>query len=426
MSGILLLLVGIFSALTVRDQSSSGAGAVEPVFAQLRRLSPSGPVLIAVRPSDEGRNFAQSLEKRLKESGFQNTRLVVGEPRDVKQALRLLASESVKPGAVATTGDDRNWPPLQDLSSVGNPPLVTPPLGRWPVFLTSQNLWNIANQIVVVATLSAGLTVVILTGGIDLSGGSLIALAAVLAGRWVRDYQGGVGATVLSLLVSAVGAIAVCGAVGFVSGAVIVRFGLPPFIATLAVMQSASGLAFILSRGESIYDLPESATLLGRGFGPFGIPYAIGLLVLVYGFTHLLLAHSRLGRYVYAVGGNEIAARLSGVPVGAVKRMAYLISGLLAGLGGIILTSQLKSAAPTYGLNYELYAIAAVVVGGASLNGGRGTILGTLVGALIIAVLQNGMNLTGVESYAQKLVLGLVILGAVLVDRIANPSGRNG
>jgi len=178
--------------------------------------------------------------------------------------------------------------------------------------------------------------------------------------------------------------------------------------------QVASGLAYIFSAGQSIYDIPQSFTALSRA--------GIIILLLVYAIAHIVMSRTRLGRYIYAVGGNAEAARLSGVRVALILMTVYILSAVMAGLGGIILASQLKSSAPTYGASYELYVIAAVVVGGTSLSGGEGTILGTLIGALIIAVIQNGMNLTGVESYRQKVVLGLVILGAVLLDTLKRRS----
>src|SRR6266540_3375485 len=187
---------------------------------------------------------------------------------------------------------------------------------------------------------------------------------------------------------------------------------------TMRMMLVASGLAFILAEGQSIYQMPESFVWLGRGASLPGLPNAVLLVLLLYAAAHVLMSHTALGRYIYAIGGNAEAAWLSGVPVRRVLLFAYAFSAALAGLGGVVMASQLKSGAPTYGLMYELYAIAAVVVGGTSLAGGEGRVLGTLIGALIIAVIQNGMNLTGVESYTQKVVLGLVILGAVLLDTL--------
>jgi ribose transport system permease protein len=198
----------------------------------------------------------------------------------------------------------------------------------------------------------------------------------------------------------------------------VAQLAIPPFIVTLAIMLVASGMAYILAQGESVYQVPESFVWLGRGSDLFGVPNAVVLMLVLYVAAHVLMTRMPLGRHIYAVGGNIEAARLSGVRVGRVLVFAYTACGVLAGLGGIVLASQLKSGSPTYGQMYELYTIAAVVVGGTSLGGGDGSVFGTLVGAFIIAVIQNGMNLTGVESYTQKVVLGLVILGAVLLDRL--------
>jgi ribose transport system permease protein len=289
---------------------------------------------------------------------------------------------------------------------------------RWPTFLLADNLRNVMGQIAVIAIVAVGMTLVIITAGIDLSVGSLIALSAVVC-AWIIQRLGGQDAGLAVLMVAALGAMAVCGLAGLFSGAMVVRFRLPPFIATLAMMQVASGAAYIIARGRPIYDAPGSFTTLGRGTDPLlGLPWAVWLMLGLFALAHLLMSRTALGRHVYAVGGNLEAARLAGVRTGAVLLFVYALSGALAGLGGVVMASQLKSGAPTYGLMYELYVIAAVVVGGTSLAGGEGRVLGTLIGAFIIAVIQNGMNLTNVESYTQKVVLGLVILGAVLVDRM--------
>jgi len=231
--------------------------------------------------------------------------------------------------------------------------------------------------------------------------------------------MGGEAAGAGAMVLGGAATLALCGGIGAFSGLMITRFKIPPFIATLAVMQVASGLAYIISEGRPVYRVPQSFVLLGRGADPvLGIPWAVLLMGVLYAAAHVLMSRTTLGRYIYAVGGNAEAARLAGVRVAAVLLFVYTASGALAGLGGVVMASQLRSGAPTYGLMYELYVIAAVVVGGTSLSGGEGTIPGTLVGAFIIAVIQNGMNLTHVESYSQKVILGLVILGAVLLDRL--------
>jgi ribose transport system permease protein len=227
------------------------------------------------------------------------------------------------------------------------------------------------------------------------------------------------------MIVAAAGGILLCGAIGAFSGLMITNFRVPPFIATLGMMQVAAGFGYIISEGKPIYQLPDSFVWLGRGVDPLlHIPVAVILMLFLYLLAHLVMTRTTLGRYIYAVGGNIEAARLAGIRVNHVLFAVYTVCGLLAGLGGIVMASQLKSGAPTYGLTYELYVIAAVVVGGTSLSGGEGRIFGTLIGAFIIAVIQNGMNLTNVESYTQKVVLGLVILGAVLLDRLKHGKMR--
>ena len=427
MAGVLVLLCAFFSVVTVRDQQPSGTEAVENLAEQLVNSGKTAAVLVIARGTDEDQQFAQALKAKLETAGFTVAGIVAGEPRDTRKELQRLNEAGTRLDAIAATPESAGWTVLADLPAkfpaLGNPRIVSPHATRWPVFLTRQNLLNVANQIVVVAILSAGLTFVILTGGIDLSVGSLIALAAVVATRLVRDRFGGTEASGGALLVAALAGLGLCALIGLASGAVVVRFNLPSFIATLAVMQAASGLAFILAQGQSIYEIPDRSAWLGRGTGLFGLPHAVALMLVVFAAAHVLLTRTVLGRHLYAVGGNEQAARLSGVPVGRVKLFAYAACATLAGLGGIVMASQLKSGAPTYGTSYELYAIAAVVVGGTSLTGGQGNVLGTLVGALIIAVINNGMNLTGVESYTQKVVLGLVILAAVLLDRLKGRLG---
>ena len=211
-------------------------------------------------------------------------------------------------------------------------------------------------------------------------------------------------------------AILACGGVGLFSGAMVTGFKVPPFIATLAMMQVASGLAFMIAQGQSIYSIPDSFTWLGRSASLFSLPNAVVLMLICYILARIMMTRTATGRHIYAVGGNPEAARLTGLPTKRILLLVYTVSGLVAGIGGVILTSQLKAGVPTYGVSYELYVIAAVVVGGTSLSGGRGRIFDTLVGALIIAVIRNGMNLMNIEPYTQKVVLGLVILGAVLVD----------
>jgi ribose transport system permease protein len=420
---VLLLLCTFFSVMTYSDQSPSGEAAAKQVVSTIRQEFGKSPrVLIAASDQPGDTAFAAGIERELVASGAQVLATVQGEPRDAREALMRINAADEKIDAIACTQASGAWLVFSDLKTdfpaLGEPRVITPRSYRWPNFLKSENLLNIANQIAVIAIIAIGMTMVIITGGIDLSVGSLLALSAVLAARFIRDFAGGVGASVGGMMLACLAAIAICGIFGAFSGAMITRFAIPPFIVTLAMMLVGSGLAYILAEGQSIYQIPDSFVWLGRGSDLFNLPNAVVLMLILYALAHVLMSRMKLGRHLYAVGGNGEAARLSGVPVKRVLLFAYIASGLLAGLGGVIMASQLKSGSATYGNMYELYVIAAVVVGGTSLSGGEGRMLGTLTGAFTIAVIQNGMNLTNVESYTQKVVLGLVILGAVLLDRL--------
>jgi ribose transport system permease protein len=420
---VLVLRCAFFSAVTYREQSVSGAAAGHQLATIIaNEIGPTARVLIAVRDVAVDAALAKRLEQDLEAVGGQVVAVARGAPKDARRALEKLAAAGERLDAVAATQTTGSWLVFDDIKTdfpgVGDPQLVLPRSHGWPNFLKADNLLNIANQIAVIAIVAIGMTMVIITGGIDLSVGSLIALSAVLAAKFIRDFAGGIDATPLGMTLACLAAIALCGLFGAFSGAMITRFDVPPFIVTLAMMLVGSGLAYLTSQGQSIYQIPDSFVWLGRGADMLGLPNAVLLMLVLYGLAHVLMSRMRLGRYLYAVGGNREAARLSGVPVEWVLMFAYIASALLAGLGGVIMASQLKSGSPTYGGMYELYVIAAVVVGGAALSGGEGKMLGTLTGAFTIAVIQNGMNLTNIESYTQKVVLGLVILGAVLIDRI--------
>ena len=295
--------------------------------------------------------------------------------------------------------------------------VLTPPSYRWPNFLKRDNLLNVANQIAVIAILAVGMTMVIITAGIDLSVGSLIAFSAVMSTWLIREAASAAASAPLDMVLCCLGAILICGLLGTFSGVMVTWFAIPPFIATLGMMLVASGLAYILAEGQSVYQVPDTFVWLGRGADLLRIPNAVVLMLALYLSAHLLMTRNRPGGATSTPWAAT--ARPPGSPESRSRRLlifVYTLCAVLAGLGGVVMASQLKSGSPTYGLMYELYTIAAVVVGGASLAGGEGKIFGTLIGAFIIAVIQNGMNLTGVESYTQKVVLGAVILGAVLLD----------
>ena len=414
---VLLLLCAFFSVVTYSEQSPTGEAAAKQVSTAIQKQFGATPrVLIAASDQSGDAAFAGRLERDLSASG---------EPREAREALQKIAASGIKLDVIACTQVTGAWLVFSDLKTdfpaLGEPLVITPRSYRWPNFLKSENLLNIANQIAVIAIIAIGMTMVIITGGIDLSVGSLLALSAVLTARFIRDFAGGLTASPGGMMLACIAAVLLCGLIGAFSGAMITRFSIPPFIVTLAMMLVGSGLAYILAKGQSIYQIPDSFVWLGRGADMINLPNAVVLMLVLYALAHVLMSRMKLGRYLYAVGGNREAARLSGVPVQRVLMFAYVASALLAGLGGVIMASQLKSGSATYGNMYELYVIAAVVVGGTSLSGGEGKMLGTLTGAFTIAVIQNGMNLTNVESYTQKVVLGLVILGAVLLDKIRHP-----
>ncbi len=280
-----------------------------------------------------------------------------------------------------------------------------------PHFLTAENLLNVTLQASITAIIAAGMTFVILTAGIDLSVGSVVALAGILA---TATLQAGLplpaGFPLAILAGLAFGALS-----GAIAGGLVTRFSVAPFIVTLALMTVWRGAAFVVTGGRPVWDLPESFGVLGSG-RPLGIPLPSLVMLAVYGTSHVALRHTRFGRYVIAVGGNPEAARLAGIRTGRVVLAVYVLCGVLSALSGVLLASRMNSGQPNAGLMYELDAIAAVVVGGTSLTGGRGTIAGTFLGAMLIAVLRNGLNLLNVNSYVQQVVVGVVILAAVLAD----------
>lgn len=284
-------------------------------------------------------------------------------------------------------------------------------------FLTVSNLLNVGRQISIMSLMSIGMTFVILSGGIDLSVGSVLAITgAVTAGLMVNES--------LPVYLGITGGLMMGGIIGLINGGLIAKVGLPPFIATLGTMTMVRGLAFIYTKGYPIYNLPDSFNVIGKG-ELLGVPVPIIVLAVGTLGSWLILSNTQFGRHVYAVGGNEEAAKLSGVNVQGVKLMVYFISGLLSGLSGVVLTSRLASALPTVGVGYELDAIAAVIIGGASLSGGSGSVLGTILGALILGVLGNGLNLLNVDTYVMQVVSGGVIVLAVLLDTLRGKMKRD-
>ena len=279
-----------------------------------------------------------------------------------------------------------------------------------PSFLSLTNLMNLMRQVSTNALIAFGMTFVIITGGIDLSVGSTLALSsAIMAGMIVNGIDPLIAMTV-SLIAGFV--------LGAVNGLLITKGKLVPFIATLATMTIYRGATLVLTDGKPITGLDETFIFqfMGRGYF-FGIPFPIVITLVVFALLFVLLYKMSFGRKTFAIGGNEKAPFIAGVKSNKIKIFVYSISGVLASLAGIILTSRLNSAQPTAGESYEMDAIASVVLGGTSMSGGKGRIFGTLIGALIIGTLNNGLNLLGVSTFYQQIVKGIVIIIAVLIDR---------
>jgi ribose transport system permease protein len=279
-----------------------------------------------------------------------------------------------------------------------------------PNFLSVSNSFDVMRQVSINAVIAFGMTLTILLGGIDLSVGSILAVSSVLAAMTMKGGHGAGLATAIALLAGA--------AMGSLNGVVIAKGNVAPFIATLGTMTLLRGAALVLSNGSPISGFPSQLfALLGGGYVARLIPVPVVLMLAMFAVFWFVLTRTVFGRHVYATGGNAEAAKLSGVNTDRVQILVYTVSGAMAALAGVILTSRLDSAQPTAGAGYELDAITAVVLGGTSLAGGRGWIFGTLVGALLIGVLNNGLNLMGVSAFYQQVVKGSVILLAVLLDR---------
>jgi ribose transport system permease protein len=279
---------------------------------------------------------------------------------------------------------------------------------RSPVFFTTDNLLGVARAFSLTAIAAIGQTMVIITGGIDLSAGSIIGLSSLSTGMLLASGWPSIPAILAGLLIGT--------AFGACNGLLITRIGLPPFIATLGTLSIGRGLIYVITKGYPV-TAPRDELLLQIGQGYLGrVPMPVILMVLITILATIFLSRSTLGRYIYAVGGNEEAARLAGINVNRVKMFVYTMSGFLASVSGIVLLSRLVSAQPTAGLGQELPIIAASIIGGTSLIGGEGTALGAVLGAAIVGVLENGIVLLGINTYAQQVVTGAAILLAVGLD----------
>ena len=421
---VLLLLCAVISFVTLEEQSPRSTAAAETLALKiLKATGKDANVLILVRNGEGQQEFANTLKNTLSKAGLNVTDTIVGTPRDARAAL------GKQPSPLAAIATDEHMatfcaeqlPQLgKSIPALEKTTVHQPRKHTWPNFLKKENLLNVLKQISVVAIIAIGMTMVIITAGIDLSVGSLIAFSGVITALSIQQLAGGGDPATGHLLLGSAAGILVCALIGMGTGSLVTLFNIPAFIVTLGVMFIAKGLAFIFSQSAPIPVANEGFAWLGRGSDLMGLPNSVVLMLLLYGIAHIVMSHTSIGRYIYAVGGNPEAARLSGVPVKWVLVFVYTLCGLLAGLGGVMEASLHITGDPKSGTLVELQVIAAVVVGGTSLAGGQGKIFGTLVGALIIGVIRNGMNLTGVEAHMQSVVYGVVILIAVMVDQLKN------
>lgn len=290
-----------------------------------------------------------------------------------------------------------------------------------PVFLTTSNFLNVFQQISINFVIAVGMTLVIISGGIDLSVGSNVAFTALVMGLMMKAN--------VPVIVSVLVCIIMAGLIGLVNGALISYLNLPPFIATLGTMSIVRGAAYTVTSGQPIYNFPKSFTAiagrisLGEGFS---IPlYTLLIMIVVILIGWYVLRYTRVGRFTYAVGGNENCAKLSGINIQMVKCFVYMFSGLCCGVAALLLSSRLDSALPTNADGQEMDAIAAVVIGGTSMSGGEGSMIGTLIGILIIGIIANGLNLLGVAQGPQKMVKGLIIVVAVIIDVVRRKAAQS-
>ncbi|MCB2292195.1 ribose ABC transporter permease [Clostridium algoriphilum] len=277
-----------------------------------------------------------------------------------------------------------------------------------PRFLSISNIKNVLTQVSVNAVIAVGMSFVILTGGIDLSVGSILAVSAAVAASIIKST----GNLFLAIIV----ALAIGAVIGFINGILISKGRIQAFIVTLATMIIFRGVTYVYTNGTPISGLGQSFSSIGNKM-ILGIPIPVVFMVIIFGIAFYVLSQTRYGRYIYALGGNEDSARLSGINTDKIKTLVYVICGATAALSGIIVTSRIGSASPNAGVGFELDAIAAVVLGGTSLIGGEGSVVGTIIGALIIGVLNNGLNLMNVSPFYQSIIKGIVILLAVMAEK---------
>ncbi|MBL8818899.1 MAG: ABC transporter permease [Planctomyces sp.] len=423
---VLLALVVLFSRATIATQYPEGSEAVRQVADLIvEAAGTEARVFVAFPASDADKLMAQSLASTLQDRGVEVVGVIAGRPSDVRSAVQTLLDQGQKIDAVGCSGISAGWPFWERMPEIGVQRCYSPRPYDWPNFLKFSNILVILDQAAISAIVAIGMTMVVITGGIDLSVGSLVALSAVVSTLLIQNYGQGTSASVGFVIMAMTAAVLLTTAMGLMNGVLVTIGKLPPFIATLAMMMIASGIAFRISDGGSFDQVPAVFKSPGGTIGikvpgtefSFGLPMPIVVMVCLYVMAHCVMKYSVVGRILYAIGGNREGARLAGIRVRWSLILTYAIAGTLSGVSGILLASKLGAGNPTFGLMYEMEVIAAVVVGGTSLMGGEGRVLGTLTGAIMIAVIGNGMNLIGLGSFDQKIALGVILLVACLLDR---------
>jgi ribose transport system permease protein len=427
---VLLGLIAYFAAGTWEVQHPENTSAAENLAGKiLNNGGTNQNILIVTTTNRMVAAFSKTLHAKLTAGGATVVETVSGEPSDLGRALQKLGKAGTRLDVLATHHRVAEWDMLapktfqtawaKDYPSLKSARVTEPDTFMWFSFLTWDNLMDLLNQNADIAIMAIGMTLVIITAGIDLSVGKLLALSTVTTAWLIVNKTTGPNASLWALLVCGTAGVAACAALGTFSGVMVAVFSIPPFVITLSIMFIARGLAYLMTDAAAAIPVKHtSATWLGLERSFLGIPNAALLMLLLFIIAHVVMTHTRIGRHIYAVGGNPEAARLSGVSVKWVLVLVYGICGALAGLAGLVQGSRLSSGGAQFGEGYELSVIAAVVVGGTSLAGGEGRIMGTLIGTLIIGVIRKGMNMNEVEPFKQYIVFGALILAAVLLDQL--------
>jgi ribose transport system permease protein len=421
---VLLLIVAAFSLATIQEQPVEGRFAGESLASNFAASYDSGTCVVIVSSSVDDERLVEGFRDGM--AGDENRIQAIvkgGTPPEIKTALlaALESSGDTKPVAIICSRTTSAYTFFNSIPALSDAEMLVPVAQKRSNFLKPSNLNNVPQKMARMAIIAIGMTMVIITAGIDLSVGSLLALAAVSSTLLVRKF-GGVDASATMVLLAFTGGIALCGIMGAVSGILTTAFRMPAFIATLAMMLIARGLAKNMADNQIITGMPSdvfdklwSFTIPGTSIT---ILSSIVIMITLYAIAHFMMAKTTLGRHIYAIGGNEEAARLSGVPVNRVLLLVYTITGIMAGIAGVMMATEFNSGKAIWGVGLELDVIAAVVVGGTSLMGGQGRILGTLIGCAIIVVIRNGMNLLSLEDSMQMMVMGGVIVLAIVTDKV--------